>query len=424
LTGNASTATTLQTARTINGTSFNGSANITIPNLVSGSAQITYSGLTGIPAGIVSGSSQITYSGLTGIPAGIVSGSSQVNADTITNFDPNVLAYNNSLAVVSGSKVVTIGSTAITLGGTATTIAGLTSVSSTGFTGALTGNASTATTLQTARTIGLSGVTATATSFNGSANIAIPITAVPTSLLTGIIADARISGSYTGMGNLTGTGTVSFSTFAGNASDTVTTPSFTFTGDTNTGMYSPGADQVGITTGGVGRLTISTTAISSSLPISATTIDTGQGATEVHLMNQNVRTTDAVTFATVNTGHGANELYAMNQNVRTTDSVTFAGITETYALKYKENIFSIEDTLETVLKLRPVKYNIKGEEKVEIGLIAEEVHELIPELIKYNSENEIDSISYTRLAAVLIGAIKEQQIQINKLKEQIEINKK
>jgi hypothetical protein len=141
-------------------------------------------------------------------------------------------------------------------------------------------------------------------------------------------------------------------------------------------------------------------------------------------MNQNVRTTDAVTFATINTGHGANELYAMNQNVRTTDSVTFAGITETSALKYKENIFSIEDTLDTVLKLRPVKYNIKGEEKVEIGLIAEEVHELIPELIKYNSENEIDSISYTRLAAVLIGAIKEQQIQINKLKEQIEINKK
>ena len=49
----------------------------------------------------------------------------------------------------------------------------------------LTGNASTATTLATARTIGLSGVTATAQSFNGSKNITIPITAVPASLLTG-----------------------------------------------------------------------------------------------------------------------------------------------------------------------------------------------------------------------------------------------
>ena len=47
------------------------------------------------------------------------------------------------------------------------------------------------------------------------------------------------------------------------------------------------------------------------------------------VMDQNVRTTDAVTFATVNTGQGANELYAMNQDVQTTDSPTFAGLTVT-----------------------------------------------------------------------------------------------
>ena len=48
------------------------------PALVSGSSQVTYSGLTGVPSGIVSGSSQITYSGLTGVPSGIVSGSAQI----------------------------------------------------------------------------------------------------------------------------------------------------------------------------------------------------------------------------------------------------------------------------------------------------------------------------------------------------------
>lgn len=47
------------------------------------------------------------------------------------------------------------------------------------------GNAASATKLQTARTIGVSGVTGTAQSFNGTANIVIPITAVPASLLTG-----------------------------------------------------------------------------------------------------------------------------------------------------------------------------------------------------------------------------------------------
>lgn len=45
--------------------------------------------------------------------------------------------------------------------------------------------AETAIQLKTARTIGLSGVTATAKSFNGSASITIPITAVPSTLLSG-----------------------------------------------------------------------------------------------------------------------------------------------------------------------------------------------------------------------------------------------
>ena len=49
----------------------------------------------------------------------------------------------------------------------------------------LSNNVATATKLQTARTIGVSGVTGTAQSFDGSKNIVIPITAVPASLLTG-----------------------------------------------------------------------------------------------------------------------------------------------------------------------------------------------------------------------------------------------
>lgn len=61
---------------------------------------------------------------------------------------------------------VTVGSTSISLGGLSTTLAGLTSVTSTSFVGALTGNASTATALQTARTIN-------GASFDGTSNITI-----------------------------------------------------------------------------------------------------------------------------------------------------------------------------------------------------------------------------------------------------------
>jgi len=47
--------------------------------------------------------------------------------------------------------------------------------------------------------------------------------------------------------------------------------------------------------------------------ISGATINTGQGATEVYLMNQNLRTTDSPTFASVNTGYGANEVYKISE---------------------------------------------------------------------------------------------------------------
>ena len=92
--------------------------------LVSGSSQVVYTQLSSIPIGIVSGSSQISYIGLSNIPAGIVSGSSQINADTITNFDPNVLTYINTLSVVSGSVITSLpsgtvsGSSQITLSAT------------------------------------------------------------------------------------------------------------------------------------------------------------------------------------------------------------------------------------------------------------------------------------------------------------------
>jgi hypothetical protein len=90
------------------------------------------------------------------------------------------------------NSTVTVGSTSISLGSSATSIAGLTSVTSTAFTGALTGNASTATTLQTTRAI--NGV-----NFDGSA--AITIKAVNPSGLT--IGTGLSGSSYDGSGAVT-----------------------------------------------------------------------------------------------------------------------------------------------------------------------------------------------------------------------------
>ena len=54
--------------------------------VVSGSSQVSYVGLSNIPAGIVSGSSQITYASISSIPAGIVSGSSQITLSSTTGY--------------------------------------------------------------------------------------------------------------------------------------------------------------------------------------------------------------------------------------------------------------------------------------------------------------------------------------------------
>lgn len=65
-------------------------------------------------------------------------------------------------------------------------------VSAASFAGDITGNANTANTLANGRLIDITGVTATAQSFNGGGDISIPITAVPATLLTGTVAEERI----------------------------------------------------------------------------------------------------------------------------------------------------------------------------------------------------------------------------------------
>ena len=171
--------------------------------------------------------------------------------------------------------LITLGSTAIAANSTTTVLAGLSSITSTTFVGALSGNANTASSaavLTTARTIAISGgVTGTATSFNGGANIVIPITAIDaSSLSTGTVPDARISGSYTGMVNLTGSGSVDFAKFLGLAADTVSTPSFTWTGDLTTGFYRPTTSQIGVAIGGVQRVLITASGMVVSGSVQAT----------------------------------------------------------------------------------------------------------------------------------------------------------
>jgi hypothetical protein len=88
--------------------------------------------------------------------------------------------------------------------------------------------------------------------------------------------------------------------------------------------------------------------------------------------------------------------------------------------RWKTEIKPLEDALEKVGLLRGVSYRWKSGGKRDIGLIAEEVGVVFPELVEYEA-NGIDakSVDYSRLVAILIEAIKDQQGIIDKQQQNI-----
>nr|MBC8186100.1 tail fiber domain-containing protein [candidate division KSB1 bacterium] len=88
--------------------------------------------------------------------------------------------------------------------------------------------------------------------------------------------------------------------------------------------------------------------------------------------------------------------------------------------RWKTNIKPIDNAISLVKNLTGVSYDWKTGGKSDIGLIAEEVGDVIPEIVAYE-ENGVDakSVDYSRLVAVLIQGMKEQQDTIDKLENRI-----
>ena len=82
---------------------------------------------------------------------------------------------------------------------------------------------------------------------------------------------------------------------------------------------------------------------------------------------------------------------------------------------FKKDITTIENALDKVIKLRGVNYRQKQSNRNSLltGFIAQEVKEICPELTFMNKETM--GVRYDRVVSLLVEAIKEQQIQIDKL---------
>ena len=70
-----------------------------------------------------------------------------------------------------------------------------------------------------------------------------------------------------------------------------------------------------------------------------------------------------------------------------------------------------------ILKLRPVEFKYKSNDKKGIGFIAEEVDEILPELVIKSSTGTIETVDYHVLVAPLVKLVQQQQQDIDNLKE-------
>lgn len=96
----------------------------------------------------------------------------------------------------------------------------------------------------------------------------------------------------------------------------------------------------------------------------------------------------------------------------------------------KINIKNLDNSLDKILKLQGVSFDWNPEvvsqrasrQKSSIGLIAQEVENVLPEVVveEIIESNNLKTVEYGNLTAVLIEAIKEQQEQINILKETVQ----
>jgi len=96
--------------------------------------------------------------------------------------------------------------------------------------------------------------------------------------------------------------------------------------------------------------------------------------------------------------------------------------------RLKDIVGDYENPLDHILQLNPVKYTFKSDEnkKVHIGLLAQNVLEVIPEIVDENTlpDDSVDktkylALRYTDIIPVLIGAIKELKADLDATKAEL-----
>jgi hypothetical protein len=154
---------------------------------------------------------------------------------------------------------------------------------------------------------------------------------------------------------------------------------------------------------GVGKLWVTNEIALYSGNNQSVTIQNTSGSGIIYLRNGNPDVT-----LTLNGGSGA---------------ITAVSFTTSSSKRFKTKIRKLKIGIDTINSLKPISYERKGvKNKIEIGLIAEEVNKLIPDIVKKDDNNNPEGIDYSKLTVVLINAVKELSLEIEALKKKIKYN--
>jgi len=107
----------------------------------------------------------------------------------------------------------------------------------------------------------------------------------------------------------------------------------------------------------------------------------------------------------------------------TANMTVYGTVTQYSDKRHKENIVEIGNCIDKIKSIRGVYYNRTdlNTETTKIGVIAQEVEVLMPELVLEEPETGFKSVAYSELTAVLVNGMKEQQAIIEDLKARLEI---
>jgi len=117
----------------------------------------------------------------------------------------------------------------------------------------------------------------------------------------------------------------------------------------------------------------------------------------------------------INSGGGNVDLHIV--------SSTGAVIKNTSSKRFKNNIADLNFDSNILYQLRPVSFDWKDghvyENRHDFGLIAEEVDELIPEMVGHDTDGQASAVNYAKLSVLLLEEVKKLRKEIDEIKEKI-----